>query len=249
MSAKINAADLKSEAEKIQDDNKKALATHKATKKTKDAAITAYGKNKTHTPEETKTNTKDLADVATLTKQIDQETKYVAVGVTDLKDATNIAKWTKNQKAADKKAAAAAAAAKKKAAATKAAAKPTLAEDKAALVKAEATAKKSSEAVAALKKKMSTAKCATTGKATPDCVADAKALVPLEATSKTDAALVVTLKADIKAHSGSSVGIIIGCVAGALVIVGGVAYFKHKKNAEKSATDTTDPSFSVNAAS
>ena len=229
MSAKINAADLKSGAEKIQDDNKKALATHKATKATTAAAITAFGNNKAPTPEETKANTKDLADVATLDKKIAQETSWVAAGVKDLKDTTNIAKWAKNKKAADKKAAAvkaaAEAAAKKKAAATKAAAKPTLAEDKAALVKAEAAAKTSSGLVTALEKKMSTAKCTTTGKDTADCKSDAKALIPLKATSKIDAAKVVTLKAAIKAHSGSSVGIIIGCVAGALVIVGGVAYF------------------------
>lgn len=91
---------------------------------------------------------------------------------------------------------------------------------------------------------MTTAKCATTGKATADCVADKKALVPLEAESKTDAAAVVTAEAAVKAHSGSSVGIIIGCVAGALVVVGGVAYWKHKKNAEKSA-DTMEGSFSA----
>ena len=90
---------------------------------------------------------------------------------------------------------------------------------------------------------MSTAKCTTTGKDTADCKSDAKALIPLVAESKTDAATVVTLKAAIKAHSGSSVGIIIGCVAGALVIVGGVAYWKHKKNAEKSA-DSMEPMFS-----
>ena len=42
MSAKIRGVDLLSEATKIQDDNKKALAAHKATLATKDAAIKAF---------------------------------------------------------------------------------------------------------------------------------------------------------------------------------------------------------------
>lgn len=92
---------------------------------------------------------------------------------------------------------------------------------------------------------MATAKCATTGKATADCKADAKALVPLEAKSKVDATAVTTAEAAVKAHSGSSVGIIIGCVAGALVVVGGVAYWKHKKNAEKSTDSSGDAAFSA----
>lgn len=90
---------------------------------------------------------------------------------------------------------------------------------------------------------MKTAKCSSTGKTTADCVADTKALVPLEAKSKVDATAVTTAEAAVKAHSGSSVGIIIGCVAGALVIVGGVAYWKHKQNAEKS-VDSMEPTFS-----
>jgi hypothetical protein len=48
-----------------------------------------------------------------------------------------------------------------------------------------------------------------------------------EATSKTDAATLKTAEDALKAHGGSSVGIIIGCVAGALVLVGGVAYWKY----------------------
>lgn len=42
MSATINGADLKSDAEKIQAANVKALAENKATLKTKDAAIKAF---------------------------------------------------------------------------------------------------------------------------------------------------------------------------------------------------------------
>jgi len=48
----------------------------------------------------------------------------------------------------------------------------------------------------------------------------------------------------LKAHGGSSVGIIIGCVAVALVLVGGVAYWKHKQNNEKS-ENSPEPAFTV----
>lgn len=55
-----------------------------------------------------------------------------------------------------------------------------------------------------------------------------------KATAADDTKAVATAEAALKAHGGSSVGIIIGCVAVALVVVGGVAYYMHKKNAEKS---------------
>jgi hypothetical protein len=81
---------------------------------------------------------------------------------------------------------------------------------------------------------MKTKKCSTTGKDTADCKTLEATLKTEKATAAADTKAVTTAEDALKAHGGSSVGIIIGCVAAALVVVGGIAYYKHKKNAEKS---------------
>jgi len=75
---------------------------------------------------------------------------------------------------------------------------------------------------------MKTGKCTTTNKDTDDCKTLAAKLETEKTASTADAKAVTTAEAALKAHGGSSVGIIIACVAGALVIVGGIAYYKHK---------------------
>ena len=89
---------------------------------------------------------------------------------------------------------------------------------------------------------MKTAKCSTTGKDSADCKTYEATLKTEKEAAAADTKLVTSAEAALKAHGGSSVGIIIGCVAGALVVVGGIAYWKHKKNSEKT-TDTTEPNF------
>lgn len=143
MSAKINGADTKADAEATQAANAKALKDHKAdlvTVKADIAKYTALAADK-KTAALTTTNTANVAKEATLTKQIAQESTWVTNGTAELKLPANIKKW-EDADAAAKKAAAAKAAADKKAAKTKAAAKKTAKPTEAELTAAVTAAKK-----------------------------------------------------------------------------------------------------------